>query len=87
MCHPGEGSVVGFGGETALLLQQLGRESGIAAAAALEPDAGTRREAALLLRRHLEYHTETDLDLRALGVAESLARYGEKDGAGSGGWT
>lgn len=81
-CHPGEGRAATLSGEVADLLGHLGRSSGIAAAATLQPDAEARRSAGLLLRRHLEYHTETDLTLRSLSVAETLARYGREEQPG-----
>jgi DNA repair protein RecO (recombination protein O) len=75
-CYPQEGATASVGGETVDLISNLGRSEGVAAAAALNPSLTTRRETAAILKRHLEYHTETDLELRALHLAESLDHYG-----------
>jgi len=71
-CYPPEGSIVRAGRETIRLLARLGSADGPAAAASLTPAGPVRREAERLVRKHLEYHTETDLDLRSLRLAESL---------------
>jgi hypothetical protein len=58
-----------------VLLARLARPDGIAAAAALKPDDEIRRNCSRLLRRHLEYHTETDLALRSLRLAERIGNW------------
>jgi DNA repair protein RecO (recombination protein O) len=76
-----------IGGETAALLGRLGAADAFAAAGALNPSRRARQESTRVLRRHLEYHTETDLALRSLRLAESLERYEtpapSKEGEGS----
>ncbi len=74
-CYPPEGAYITLSGETAALLLRLSRPDGIAAAAALKPDNEVRRSCSRLLRRHLEYHTETDLALRSLRLAERIGSW------------
>ncbi|MFO7768658.1 MAG: DNA repair protein RecO [bacterium] len=83
-CYVEGGAGMPLDGETADLVRRLSRPDGAAAAAGLTPDAGVRRRTERLLRRHLEYHTETDLGLKALKVSESLRRYGAPAGSGAG---
>ncbi len=74
-CYLEEGAGMPVDAETADLVHRLSRPDGAAAAAVLTPEDSTRQRAGRLLRRHLEYHTETDLTLKALRVSESLRRY------------
>lgn len=74
-CYPGEGAATSISGEAVELAIQLGRRQGVAAASVLSPSREVRQQTARLLRHHLEYHTETDLALRALRLAESLGSY------------
>ncbi len=75
LCYPEEGATTSVQGATVELINHLGRVEGVAAAAALTPSQAIRQETAVLLRCHLEYHTETDLNLRAQRLAESLDGY------------
>ncbi len=79
-CYSQGGSHITLSGESAALLVRLSRPDGIAAAAALQPGADVRRSCGRLLQRYLEYHTETDLALRSLRLAE---RIGTWDSAGN----
>ncbi len=74
-CHPSRQGGFQVGGETVGLLKQLAGPEAAGAAAGSVPSRRARQESGVLLRRHLEYHTETVLDLRALRLAESLERY------------
>ena len=71
-CYPEEGAATSVSGATVELIRHLGKTEGVVAAAALSPSREVRRQTGSLLQRHLEYHTETDLALRALRLAESL---------------
>ncbi len=75
ICRPAREGGYPVGGETTALLDRLGAADAFAATGALNPSRRARQESARVLRRHLEYHTETDLTLRALRLAESLERY------------
>ncbi len=74
-CYSQGGLHITLSGETAALLARLSRPDGIAAAASLRPDAEVRRSSGRLLQRYLEYHTETDLALRSLRLAEQIGAY------------
>jgi len=74
-CYPPEGGYITLSGETAALLARLSRPDGIAAAAALKADEEVRRSVGRLLRKHLEYHTETDLALRSMRLAERIGTW------------
>jgi DNA repair protein RecO (recombination protein O) len=82
-CTPDAGYGTGVAGETLELGHRLADSSGLAASASLQPSRRARSELSGLLRRHLEYHTETSLSLRALALAESLGGYAAT-GAGGG---
>jgi len=71
-CYQAPGSEPTVQRATVELLAALGRPDGPAAAASLAASRRTRREAERLMRKHLEYHTETGLELNALRLAESL---------------
>ncbi|MFC1629286.1 DNA repair protein RecO [Gemmatimonadota bacterium] len=75
-CYSQGGSHITLSGETAALLARLSRPDGIAAAAALQPGADIRRSSGQLLQRYLEYHTETDLALSSLRLAERIETWG-----------
>ena len=74
-CATGEGYSSTISPGVAELGHRLGGPDGIAAAAALLPSRMERQELIDLLRRHLEFHTETSITLRALQIAESLEDY------------
>ncbi|MFC1499710.1 DNA repair protein RecO [Candidatus Zixiibacteriota bacterium] len=74
-CYSQGGSHITLSGETAALLVRLSRPDGIAAAAALQPGEDVRRSSERLLQRYLEYHTETDLGLRSLRLAERISTW------------
>lgn len=78
-CHPPREGGFQVGGEAIGLLDRLAGPEAAGAAAATGPGSRARRESGVLLRRHLEYHTETGLDLKALRLAESLERYRDGD--------
>jgi DNA repair protein RecO (recombination protein O) len=86
-CSPAEEGGYPVVGETAALLDRLAAPDAFTAARALNPSNRARQESARVLRRHLEYHTETDLSLRSLRLAESLEHYEKgrptKEGEGS----
>lgn len=77
-CGAGEGYASTLSAEAAELGRRLGGPDGIAAAVVLNPSRAGRRELIRILRRHLEFHTETSLALRSLQIAESLERYEEE---------
>ncbi len=89
-CYQPGGQVLRTQRDTIRLLVALGRPDGPAAAASVKASTQTRREAERLLRNHLEYHTDTRLDLNALRLAESLGprrrfrRTGNRDDSHSG---
>lgn len=74
-CYTEGGASTGVSGEALALCARLGRADGVAAAASLTPSRKVRRQVERLLQRHLEYHTETDLTLRSLSLADSIERY------------
>lgn len=80
-CYVEGGAGMPLDGETVDLVRRLSRPDGVAAASVLTPPEAVRQGADRLLRRHLEYHTETDLTLKALRVSESLRRYGVLPGS------
>ncbi|MFC1544290.1 DNA repair protein RecO [Gemmatimonadota bacterium] len=81
-CSPDAGYSVPIAAEVLELGRRLADPTGIVASAALTPSRRTRQELARLLRRHLEYHTETSLALRSLALAESLGEYAGKPTGG-----
>jgi DNA repair protein RecO (recombination protein O) len=78
-CYPPEGATVTLSGESVALLARLSKSDGIAAAAAAGADADVRQSCGRLLQHHLEYHTETDLGLRSLRLAERIGYTGASD--------
>lgn len=74
-CYTEGGASARVSGEALALCARLGKADGVAAAASLTPSRKVRRQVERLLQRHLEYHTETDLTLRSLNLAESIERY------------
>lgn len=77
-CYPGEGAAEVVAGEVIELCARLGSGDGFAAAAVMVGSGEVRREAGRLIRHHLEYHTDTDLKLRALRLAENIEQYDMK---------
>jgi DNA repair protein RecO (recombination protein O) len=83
-CYPEEGLAVSISAEAVELINRLGTADAVAAAAVLRPARDLRHKTGRLLQRYLEYHTETDLNLRALRLAESLNNYNSEKLSSSG---